>query len=259
MLQCSVRIGSRSEKWGRHRCRPHSHRRWSPLGERLTPGVSPVVRSGDRSAGYVARRSRRCRIVRWPGVVTRTCPLPLFDPRPVGWSAVSSGCASIRRLVRVHRQRAMSGLSNVRSLRGIGGWRAVFRRTVRSSFLLRKRLAVASIASRYLFRDRQAIRGKVRLHFRCLEDARRDRVGQGRTLRLIHFGHNCQWRRVDKSTARRIRPKYYSPAVFESPGGKLFAVAFCQQPQTQGVELDESGGVLLVISSCVVLEGHVRF
>ena len=38
---------------------------------------------------------------------------------------------------------------------------------------------------------------------RCLENAPRTRVGQGQLGRLIHFRPNCQWTRVDNSTAYR--------------------------------------------------------
>jgi hypothetical protein len=38
---------------------------------------------------------------------------------------------------------------------------------------------------------------------RCLEDARPDRFGQARDRPVIHFRPDCQWTRVDNSTARR--------------------------------------------------------
>lgn len=51
---------------------------WISQRRYFASGVSPQA-----SCGYVARRSRRCRIVFWLGLVSRTYPLPLSDPRPV--------------------------------------------------------------------------------------------------------------------------------------------------------------------------------
>ncbi len=50
------------QKWGRHCCRPHSHRRVDPRRDawRLACLLSAIARR-RRLSGYVARRSRRCR------------------------------------------------------------------------------------------------------------------------------------------------------------------------------------------------------
>ncbi len=58
---------------------------------------------------------------------------------------------------------------------------------------------------------------------------------------VIHRKRNHRWTRVDKSTLRR----------------RSLAVALGEQPQTQGVELYEALGVLLVVGSRIVLERDV--
>ena len=58
-----------------------------PASRYLAPGVSPLATR--RSArGYVARRSRRCRIVLVAGSGPKTCPLPPRNPRPWGCAAL---------------------------------------------------------------------------------------------------------------------------------------------------------------------------
>lgn len=60
-------------KWGRHRCRPHSHRRVDlPCGGCLTPLARPQM-----GCGAVARRSRRCRIGWRTGCGLATSPSSL--------------------------------------------------------------------------------------------------------------------------------------------------------------------------------------
>lgn len=75
-------------KWGRHCCRPHCHRRVGSE-ERFTPDVSLQPR---KAGSYVARRSRRCRFRRGPGMIRGSFPCVRAVPRPFSWS-VSHGSA----------------------------------------------------------------------------------------------------------------------------------------------------------------------
>ncbi len=60
-------------KWGRHCCRPHSHRRVGlAAAKHFTPGLSRY----GKPFRIIARRSRRCRIAFGAGHGRRTCPLP---------------------------------------------------------------------------------------------------------------------------------------------------------------------------------------
>ena len=89
------------EKWGRHCCRPHSHRRVDLLKEMLDAWR---CHRRPKSAGTIARRSRRCRSCRAiPAQVTRTSPEGQRHDRDRLPSDASSGSAIS--LSRLHRHR----------------------------------------------------------------------------------------------------------------------------------------------------------
>ncbi len=206
-MALAARIRSADEKWGRYCYRPHSHRRWVPEGTLIAWRVS-FCSSPRRvwPSGYVARRSRRCRTGAWSNQEARrlvptglaACPQPGLSPN-VSSGSTSQQAALLPIDAGVHHSdqpmavRLRSQQSGMALPEG-----SVF------PFLLRDDAVIASSSLRFPLswfgrRSREAIR----FRSRYLEDARVDRVGQGRERRLIHFWAKCQWTRVDKSTAHR--------------------------------------------------------
>lgn len=195
------------EKWGRYCYRPHSHRRWVPEGTLIAWRVS-VCSSPLRvwPSGYVARRSRRCRI----GALTvRVAVRPILTglaacPWPGHW---------LWRLERFHLAASCHVApstwgtsprpSDHRSL-----WLQqsgfAWPEGLVSPFLHRNDVVIASSSLRFPTSCLgRRYRELVRLRSRWIENAHGCRVGQGGKRRLIHFPAKCQWTRVDKSTPRR--------------------------------------------------------
>jgi len=103
-------------KWGRHCCRPHSHRRVGPEGH-LTPGVFRAL--AVRQHRYVARRSRRCRFRQRVNEVRRPRPDHPAVPRPVFQPGSSTGLA-MRGTTSPSEPAGKSGLPTAH-LRGLNG------------------------------------------------------------------------------------------------------------------------------------------
>lgn len=176
-----------------------------PASRYLAPGVSPLV-TRRLARGYVARRSRRCRIVTVAGSGPKTCPLPPCNPRP--W-----GCAALQCRSRVRQgASALAAATGVR-LSGLhdGGYcglqRAGFRIALAGASLCR------SSTCGILPPDRSCLvfpQGIGRRSFEAVPFAfdkgrmrARTESAQAGGVRLIHFWRKGQWTRLDKSTARR--------------------------------------------------------
>lgn len=140
-----------TEKWGRYCYRPHSHRRWASeetlIAWRVTFGSSTPE---DRLAsGYVARRSRRCRI-RYPDWRNRKrSQLCHFAcPRPVLSSGASSGSVRTEVLPSPPAPDFSSGLSNDCALRSQqSGWLSASEEASFQLFLFRDVAITASNTS----------------------------------------------------------------------------------------------------------------
>ena len=113
-----VRGARRQEKWGRHCCRPHSHRRWVSEDTLIAWRLASACRSN--LAAYVARRSRRCRM----GLVIRGVRRQLqfvlpFRGRSVATWRLERSFAVLQLLPISTPGRNRSGLSGDGALRGI--------------------------------------------------------------------------------------------------------------------------------------------
>ena len=197
------------EKWGRHCCRPHSHRRVDPRGN------ASRLACHHRHCPF-----RLCAVAMSPGAradagsqLGRACPeglsaWPFPGPKPSAFVlAASSGEASARgRSFTIGNRTSVVGLSGDACL---GRYRRIGCSTFprgfaqRAFLLLRRRCIVASITSLVFPPERQAILRENPFRVRWVEGAPHERVGQVGTRRLIHSARFSRWTRVDKSTARR--------------------------------------------------------
>ena len=180
----------------------------------LTPGAFNAASDWSRRTGTtcgvsVARRSRRRRFRRGPGLIARTCPLP------PGGSETGRLRPCLKQFGIVRRRCLTSAwTSTVRPCRlcalaasTVWDWSAPGRTFERSVLIPPPRgispsrrsgskIPSPSPAFRPLPRKGQS-------PSRCLEDAPGDRFGQRRKRPFIHIRSECQWTRVDNSTVRR--------------------------------------------------------
>ena len=195
--------GDRKRKWGRPCGRPHSHRRVvSAEAKNLAPGAFRTLAVRQRC--YVARRSRRCRFRRGTDEVRRLRPNHPAVPRPVDRPCSSS--PAMRGTAEISKPAGKPGLPTAR-LRGFNGLEVAIARK-RSSALIPPPRGISPSRRRqfqnlFIFQGFTPSIRRANPCSRWVEDARRIRVGQWETGRLIHFRQDCQWTTVDNSTSRR--------------------------------------------------------
>ena len=200
-----------------------------------------------RSSISIARRSRRCRFRRGLSVGPKTSAVPPGGSE-IGLSTwASSSLPHCPEAVLGPRPRSESPTLPTLRPRGFSGLEfglsedapgSIPRpRGISPSRRSGSKIPTSAPAFPPLFRKGQS-------PSRCLEGARRSRFGQARKRPVIHFLPECQWTRLDNSTARR-RSRGLSP------------VALPEQPQTQRIELDEARRVALIVGAGVILERHV--
>ena len=174
--------------------------------------------AAPRGGGYVARRSRRCRFRRGPGMIRRPFPRRTAVPRPI-LLARPLMVRTMRGIAVLSKPAGKSGLPTAR-LRGFNGLEVA---ASEDALAFIPPPCGISPSRREWFQNLFFFQGvtpsirRANPRSRCLENAPPDRVGQGRTGRLIHFRRESQWTRVDKSTVRRGRQELsQSPASGES-------------------------------------------
>ena len=162
--------------------------------------------AAPRGGGYVARRSRRCRFRRGPGMIRRPFPRRPAVPRPI-LLARPLMVRTMRGIAVLSKPAGKSGLPTAR-LRGFNGLEVA---ASEDALAFIPPPCGISPSRREWFQNLFFFQGvtpsirRANPRSRCLENAPPGRVGQGQTGRLIHFRRDCQWTRVDKSTVRRER------------------------------------------------------
>ena len=250
MTHASKKVGAKS-KWGRHSCRPHSHRcvvflPGEPFRKRLAPGVS-----ASRPAN-------------------RTCLLLSPALAPASGSVVGDGDPKIaHHAFRRFRDRAITvGRSSRTVLRGLR--LAIPRLTTGSSGPCRPCFRVL-LERCTCFRSKPSAgtprrpRGqwppcriglKIFKVFRSLDRRTRSFSRRSDELRL----------RPESESRKLASPRFSTVPRFRCGHGWItqrfvaeLPIALRKQAQPQRVELDEPRRIGLVVGSGVVLERHVRF
>ena len=226
-------FGTQKSKWGRHCCRPHSHRAWSLLlrpslriaapEAHLAPGVFPSFRpvlAAGPDLRFCHRRSHRHPVRSWR--VGRPVPRPSCDFRVSLGSGLSG---SFPRLASPFG-RPSSGAIEMQSTPTVPSVSDRFFQPVIANFALASTLRSfpaeaffdpklfrcvdsshhAELVSKIpLFQSLKTETSKSLSPFRCLETAPRSRVGQGLQARVIPAARFSLWTAVENSTVRRRR------------------------------------------------------
>ena len=163
--------------------------------------------AAPRGGGYVARRSRRCRFRRGPGMIRRPFPRRPAVPRPI-LLARPLMVRTMRGIAVLSKPAGKSGLPTAR-LRGFNGLEVA---ASEDALAFIPPPCGISPSRREWFQNLFFFQGvtpsirRANPRSRCVEDAPRDRVGQASDTRVIHFQAKQRWTRVDKSTVRRTLP-----------------------------------------------------
>ncbi len=165
----------------------------------------------------IARRSRRRRFHRRPGLVARTClchpAVPRPVPRPAPRAVPRCPWASLN-----HRCRTGSPACPTlrpRGFIGSGSWSAPGEPGTSPASLSLDRAAsrrrvVPVPKSPFVVRPFGSLPRRANPRLDALDDARAGPIlGNNANRPVIHFRQECQWTRVDNSTVRRNRRRVY--------------------------------------------------